>query len=212
MCGRFDLHSSTEPLALLFAMEPLVVSPRYNIAPSTPVVALTFQNRPRWAQPTWGFRTRFSGRDKWIANARRETVCDKPLFRKHLKQRVLLPANGFYEWRKTPTGPQPYYCAVNGEPLFCFGGLMRHAPDGPEVTILTTDANETMRPIHHRMPVIVPREHFHRWLDPDLSWQEIERVTEPLANDQLVIRPVSRYVNDARHEGPQCLAPPQELF
>jgi putative SOS response-associated peptidase YedK len=149
-----------------------------------------------------------------LINARAETVAEKPSFRSALKQRrCLIPASGFYEWQKQGTGgKQPYFISPREGELFSFAGLWErwHDPEGEEVetcTILTTTANDLMKPIHDRMPVILDPTTEGQWLDPRASGDALRFVLVPCASDGMDARPVGLWVNNPKHEGSKHLEP-----
>jgi putative SOS response-associated peptidase YedK len=123
----------------------------------------------------------------------------------------LIPASGFYEWQKQAAGPkQPFFIRPRDGELFSFAGLWErwHDPEGEQVescTILTTTANELMRPIHERMPVILGPSVEEQWLDPFASTEELQSLLVPFAVDQMEAYPITTYVNNARNEGPRCI-------
>ncbi len=221
MCGRFVLMTVGRDLARHFGLEEdIELEPRYNIAP-TQVVAIVRSEegvgRRELRLVKWGLIP-FWAKDPKIAsrliNARSESVADKPAFRSAFKNRpCLVPADGFYEWKNTKGKKQPYYFGLaNGEPL-AFAGLWERwkAPEGDIIescTILTTDANELLQPIHDRMPVILKPEDYDLWLDPKMKKAELVKpLLQPFPPDQMVGYPVSGKVNKADHEGPDCVRP-----
>ena len=224
MCGRFALTADLQELAAHFGgIELDRLAPRYNIAPTQPVLAiiaappgLPGSNRPnrRAELVRWGFVPGFikDPRDfPLVINARSETVFEKASFRAALRhRRVLLPANGFYEWRKAGKREraQPFWIRPRDGGLIAFAGLMESwaSADGSEVdtaAILTTAANQTLAPIHARMPVILRPGDYARWLD--CRTQEPRAVADllaPLHEDALEAIPVSDRVNSAAQDGP----------
>ncbi|OQP85660.1 hypothetical protein BTR14_14410 [Rhizobium rhizosphaerae] len=229
MCGRFALTADLQELAAHFGGLDLDrLAPRYNIAPTQPVLAvmaaptgLPGSNRAPWRAGLvrWGFVPGFikDPRDfPLVINARSETVFEKASFRAALRhRRVLLPANGFYEWRKAGKGEraQPFFIRPREGGLIAFAGLMEcwASPDGSEVdtaAILTTAANAALAPIHARMPVILKPEDYARWLD--CRTQEPRAVADllaPLADEVLEAIPVSDRVNSASQNGPELQLP-----
>jgi putative SOS response-associated peptidase YedK len=146
-------------------------------------------------------------------NAKAETAAEKPFFRHPLrKRRCLVPADGWYEWQAAGKKKQPYlFGAKDGKP-FAFAALWEScALDGEQIdscAILTTEANELVRPVHDRMPVILAPQHYDEWLDPSLT--DPTRFADwlrPCPADSLTSYPVSPFVNNARHEGPDCAQP-----
>jgi putative SOS response-associated peptidase YedK len=219
MCGRFLFHSSGHDVAEFFHLvnEPDIL-PRYNIAPTqtTTVIRATPDGRQaacmRWGLvPSWAKDLSAGSR---AINARCETVAEKPAFRAAFrKRRCLVPANGFYEWQTAGRSKQPFVIRPSSDKVFAFAGLWetwRGDDSGPldTFTILTTTANERTRPYHDRMPVIVTPLSFDTWLDASSPLAEVERLFVPIPAEALTATPVCKWVNDVRHEGPQCLNPP----
>ncbi len=221
MCGRFATTYTGTALAELFSL-PFVpdIEPRYNIAPSQPVVAIrtdaaTGQRERahlKWGLiPAWAKDAAIGHR---LINARAETLSEKPSFRNAFKRRrCLVPASGFYEWSKTADGKQPVFIRMVREQPFAMAGLWENwqAPDGSAVqscTLITTTAKDLLRPVHHRMPVIVPEHEFERWLDPrQQDAAALQTLLRPYAADAMKYFPVSTHVNNPRNEGPDCIAP-----
>ncbi|HEV3023151.1 MAG TPA: SOS response-associated peptidase [Pirellulales bacterium] len=219
MCGRFTLRTPAGLVAEAFGMLPFSgLQPRYNIAPSQPVAVVRLAQNdgrelaflkwglvPSWADdPAIGYK---------MINARGETVATKPSFRKAFKvRRCLVVADGFYEWQKTNGGgkKQPHYIRLKDDVPFAFAGLWEHwVREGQEIdscTIITTDANELMAPIHDRMPVIMAPADYELWLDPAV--QEVERLQpllRPFAAGEMKAYPVSTMVNNPRTESENCV-------
>ncbi len=145
-------------------------------------------------------------------NARAETVAEKPSFRSAFKQRrCLIPASGFYEWRKDGKRNQPYFVRLRDEELFSFAGLWErwHDPEGEEIetcAIVTTTANEVMQPIHERMPVILDPSAEEQWLDSRSTPDSLSALLVPFASERMEVFPVNLYVNNARNEGQSALS------
>ena len=231
MCGRYALAVPPE-LAEIFREllglhGALELEARYNIAPTqdAPIVRARGDrhNRDldlaRWGLvPHWSKDTKIGAR---TINARSETAATKPAFRDPFRlRRCLVPASGFYEWKSVPgqRQKQPYYIHATGGGLLAFAGLWDRwrGPGGEHVvsfTILTTEPNELVRPLHDRMPVILPAEHFERWLDPELRDVEaLEPLLVPASGEVLELRPVSPRVNKPEHDDPACIAAVPTLF
>lgn len=166
MCGRYSLHSNPEAVRLQFGLDSAPdFAPRHDIAPMTPVLIV---RRNGAALARWGLVPRWSS-DAAIGvkliNARAETLGAKPSFRDaYHRRRCLIPANGFYEWKRQGGLKQPYYVHPSHGELFAFAGLWETWRGTATCTIVTTQANATMRSIHERMPVIIAREHYAGWL------------------------------------------------
>jgi len=219
MCGRFVRKVSPKEMAEFFDVVVTESPARYNIAPSQPVAAVRIRphegNRElvnlRWGLiPFWADDPKIGYK---LINARAETAATKPSFRSAFKsRRCLIPATGFYEWQKLdPKHKQPFHIGLKDGQSFAFAGLWDewHDPEGEVIescAVLTTDANELMRPIHNRMPVILPREEYGQWLDPSLQDQEaLQRLLRPFPPEGMAAYPVSTFVNAPRNEGPQCV-------
>ncbi|HEX9794615.1 MAG TPA: SOS response-associated peptidase [Planctomycetota bacterium] len=228
MCGRFTLHTGGAAIARAFelAVEP-ALRPRFNVAPTQDVAAVRVEaGQRRLRMLHWGLLPAWA-KDRAMAarmiNARSETVAEKPAYRSAFRRRrCLVPADGFYEWRKLEgTGSRPrkepwLFTLRTGGP-FAIAGLWEQwrdpagAPDAPlleSCTLLTTEANSRVAPVHLRMPVILPQEHWAPWLDPALD--EPQRLLEmllPFAAGEMDAWPVSRLVNNARHDAADCLDP-----
>jgi putative SOS response-associated peptidase YedK len=222
MCGRYTLTSSGEELALLFDISDLpMVLPRYNLAPTqeAAVVRMPAPGEPRrldllkWGLiPYWAKEASIGNR---MINARSESVAEKPAYRwSFKKKRCLIPADGFYEWKKEGKLKQPYLIHRKDGKPFAFAGLWSSwkSPDQEKpvetFTILTTDANDLLRPLHDRMPVIVDPENFDLWLDPKMGdAAKLQPLLAPHAVDGFEAFPVSRAVNSPAHEAEDCIAP-----
>jgi len=181
MCGRFALNETPKKLAEHFHVSgELDLSSSWNIAPSSRICTITADDqdarhlrRMRWGLiPSWAKDATIGNK---LANARGETVAEKPSFRSAFKyRRCLIPASGFYEWQAVQGIKQPWYISlVSGEPM-AFAGLWEtwQPADGEPVEsccIITTEANELMRPIHDRMPVILNSGQWHDWLSPNIK-------------------------------------------
>jgi putative SOS response-associated peptidase YedK len=219
VCGRFAMHSSGDEIARLLDLAAVpLIPPRYNLAPTQPIFAVrtnqTGDREPalfRWGLiPSWADDPAIGNR---MINARSETVADKPAFRHAFrKRRCLIPASGFNEW--TPTGgkKQPYYIHLRDGQPFAFAGLWERWDRGAEpvesCTILTTAANDLMRPLHDRMPVILSPGDFATWLDP--AAQEGEKLAPllvPYHGEDMTAYPVSTVVNSPRNDDPRCIEP-----
>lgn len=219
MCGRFALFASSDEVAKrLHLPESSLFESRYNIAPTQPVAAVRATAKGhelasfRWGLiPSWAGEPAIGNK---LLNARCETVADKPSFRSAFRQRrCLIPASGFYEWQKQGAGrKQPYFIRPRDGGLFAFAGLWErwHDPHGETIetcTILTTEANELMRPLHERMPVIIEPASDGVWLDPHSSADALRALFVPFASDRIEAIPVGAWVSNPKHEGTRCLEP-----
>lgn len=219
MCGRFtlvDLAQFTDLFPWIRA--PAREQPRWNIAPSQPVLAVANDGRHqlnffRWGLiPSWAPDPSIGNR---LINARAESLAQKPAFRDAFRRRrCLIPASGFYEWRKESGGRKtPLYIRMKGAHPFAFAGLWNvwQSPDGSEIptcVVITTEANDLVRPIHDRMPVILRPEVYQQWLSPDEKKPEdLEGLLAPYPPEEMEAYEVSRAVNNPRIDGADCVAP-----
>ena len=220
MCGRYTLIADMRELQAYFGFVPdesLNLAPRYNVAPTQRALTLTADGggatRPalmRWGLiPSWA-KDESIGRH--TINARAETVSDKPSFRAAFRRRrCLAPADGWYEWRRAGSQKRPMRIAMRSGAPFAFAGLWEtwRAPGGAPVrsfTIITTEANEQLRRIHHRMPVILPPESHHEWLNENADTASLHRLLLPYAGDDLDAYEVSTLVNSYANDGPEVIA------
>jgi len=221
VCGRYTLAtpSPADVRARFPIREELEIRRRYNVAPGDDVLAVTTDRdgAPRGELLRWGLVPSWSkgpGSGLKMINARVETVAERPAFRRAFERyRCLVVADGFYEWRRQPPGPkQPFHITPAGGGVFAFAGLWSiwYPEDGDRLrscTILTTAPNEAIAPLHDRMPVILAPGAEERWLDPSTPCVELFELLAGLPADQTAVRPVGPAVNDARYDGPECLAP-----
>ncbi len=217
MCGRFTLTASAEALQELFPLfDWSVLPPRYNIAPTQKIVAVRRDEKsgqPQLALLRWGLIPSWADDPKIgyrLINARAETAASKATFRSAFKQRhCLVLADGFFEWQKTGAAKQPYYLRLKDGQPFAFAGLWEHWHKDDQAidscTILTTEANDLVRPVHDRMPVILDRGRFDRWLDAAANgdWQAL---LQPFPSEAMTAYPVNSRVNNVRHDDPTCIA------
>jgi putative SOS response-associated peptidase YedK len=222
MCGRFLLNASPEELRALFGyLDAVEFPPRYNIAPTQPIAVVRIENRQRrfalvrWGLvPPWVKDPRAFG---LLVNARSESAATNGAFKGALAyRRCLVPASGFYEWRKDPANPKgrrkPYVLRPRNGGVIALAGLWETwlGADGSEIDtgcILTSAANDTVAAIHDRMPVIIGPGDFERWLT---SAEPVGDLMRPAANDLLVATPVTDRVNKADNDGPRLLEPAEE--
>ena len=216
MCGRFTLKTSPGVIAKLLGVKSVpTIEPRYNIAPSQPVLAVRLAPESgerevvmfKWGLiPSWA---KEPGIGNSLINARADTVAEKPAFRSAFKKRrCLAPADGFYEWKRE-NGKTPYYFRLKDESPFAFAGLWERWEKGDEpvesCTLITCEANGDVAPVHNRMPVILKPEDYARWLDPKEQQSEaLMRLLAPLPDDWLSVHPVGKLVNNPRNEDPRC--------
>jgi len=220
MCGRYRLTAKERWLSNYFNIDPedLDWAARWNVAPTQEVATIRQDAKlpkRKFSLMRWGLIPYWSKDSSFAAstiNAASETVVDKPAFREPLRRRrCLLPADGFYEWKRIgPKQKQPYNIGMADDGVFAFAGLWDrwNGPEGKTIescTILTTNANPLLKPLHDRMPVILHRDDYDRWLDPGIT--DPARVTDllrPFDGRLMRIYPVSETVNRADSEGPEC--------
>jgi putative SOS response-associated peptidase YedK len=228
MCGRFTQTHSAEDIAAAFGLTEIPLwQPRYNVAPTQVVPTISALRNSEGTVATSGVDRQFKllrwglipswAKDLSIGakliNARAETLQEKPSFRDAFKRRrCLIVADGFYEWKKQAGKKQPFYFRLeNGEP-FAFAGLWDrwHSSEGDVLetcTIITTNANELAATVHNRMPVILPPEHYDRWLDPKLqTTTDLQSLLHPYPPEAMTAYPVSAVVNSPTHDQPDCVA------
>lgn len=224
MCGRFALTAPASDIAEIFQVDVLPeVLPRYNVAPTTQVPCVVEEDGERKVEMfRWGLIPSWA-KDKKIGyrmiNARSETVASKPAFRSAFKRRRLLVlADGFYEWQRFGKGRSatkvPHLIQLEGGKVFGMAGLWETWRD-PETdeeirtcTIVTTSGNELMKPIHDRMPVILPESTWDLWLDPTMQEKEVlQEILVPFPADQMQERAVSSSVGNVKNKGPEVQEP-----
>lgn len=223
MCGRYASSRGAEYLVDHFEVEEPpeeVVPPSWNVAPTDPtwVVAVRHEHRVLRAA-SWGLVPSWagSGRRKGgpLINARRETVATAPAFRAAFaRRRCLVPADGYYEWQPQGGAKQPWYLTSrDGTPLAMAGlyEVRKDQPDGPALwtcTVLTTSAPDELGEIHDRTPLLVPREQWRRWLDPEVEHPG-EDLLVPGTPGVLDAWPVGPDVGNVRNDGPHLVEPVQ---
>lgn len=221
MCGRFTLRTTPRDLVEIFQLlHALEMTPRYNVAPTQPVLAIRQVGKfrepafLRWGLvPSWSKDPR-SGPP--LINARAETLATKPAFRSALrKRRCLIPADGFYEWKKGDgKTKQPFHIRMAKDGPFAFAGLWERwkgadAPALESCTIVTTTTNSRLAELHDRMPAILRPEDYDRWLDSDFDDPALlQSLLVPFPPDEMTFHPVSSLVNSARNDAPTCLECP----
>jgi len=219
MCGRFVLTADATLIQQTFnlATLPAGMSPRYNIAPTQPVAVISNDDPTeltfyRWGLvPSWAKDISIGNQ---LINARSETVDEKPSFRSAFKRRrCLIPANGFYEWTKDGKAKKPMFVHLKDQSLFAFAGLWEiwQSPDGGGLrtcTILTTEPNDLIAPLHNRMAVILDKADYDLWLSPDeLGADALKPLLRAYDADQMEVYEVSKAVNNAANDVPECIIP-----
>ena len=224
MCGRYTL-AAPDPAQVRARFpigEAVEVRRRYNVAPGDEVLVVTTdrEGRPRGELLRWGLVPSWAKQPDTglkMINARVETITERPAFRRAFERyRCLIVADGFYEWRRLERGAkQAFHITRTDREPFAFAGLWSiwHGDDGDQLrtcTILTTAAGPALAPLHDRMPVILAADAEPAWLDPSPSPESPRDLLVGLSPNDTALRAVGPAVNDARYDGPECLAPPLE--
>ncbi|MDQ3572578.1 MAG: SOS response-associated peptidase [Actinomycetota bacterium] len=224
MCGRYTL-ADPDPKRLRVRFDisdgfELNEEPRFNIAPTDPVLAVRELEHGRdLGKLRWGLIP-----GKWaterkgppLINAKAETLATQPAFAESFRlRRCLIPADGFYEWRRDERGKVPVWVHRPDHDLFAFAGVWaEYRPRGGEpihsCAIVTCSPNELLRPIHDRMPVILEPSVEPAWLDSDADPEELLRLLTPAPEDALETREVSDLVSNVRQDGPELIEPRAE--
>lgn len=219
MCGRYVFKGSLKNLQDLYGAEPdadIDFSPVYNVAPTfdMPIIRQESDRRVvslyRWGLlPFWAKDEKVSYK---MINARAETIDEKPSFREAFrKRRCIVPASGFYEWQKTPQGKVPHYITSSGNGFLSLAGLYEHWKDRNgrlvnSYTIITTDANDIMKPLHDRMPAILFGREIDQWLRPaEQNAAHLKELLRPCPGDAITYHPVSTRVNSPRNQGAELI-------
>jgi putative SOS response-associated peptidase YedK len=208
-------------LARMFGVDDVPsLAPRYNIAPSQDILAVRTARgggSREIALLHWGFIPRWAkdpGLGGGMINARAETLSEKPSFRNAFRdRRCLVPADGFYEWRRLSGRKQPYYITLRDGGPFAIAGLWerREGEDGSVLescALITTAANDLLMPVHDRMPAIVPPKAYDLWLDAGVrEARSLAALLRPFPSGEMSAVAVGPRVNDPRHESPDCIVP-----
>jgi len=221
MCGRFTLKTPSASLAEHFLLPGIPqLSARFNIAPTQLVLCIRSVSPDsvtreaatlRWGLiPSWAKDPSVGAR---MINARSETAAEKPAFRHAYKsQRCIIPADGFYEWQKTAARTkQPWYIHREDAQVIGFAGLWdswssKESDESIQsCTILTTQANDDLRELHERMPVILPEENYDAWLSLAASPGQLQSLMQPMQDGILTCYPVDKLVNKVANDVPECM-------
>jgi putative SOS response-associated peptidase YedK len=225
MCGRYVVRRiDAQRLGIVYAdpgfeeFDERRVVPRFNIAPSqvVPVVRLNREGRRVLSLIRWGLIPHWTrGKPKsQPINARAETVATSGMFRQAFeRRRCLIPADGFYEWKKLGAGKQPNFIHLKNDESFAFAGVWeRWRPDDDAepvdtCTIITTGPNEVTAPIHDRMPAILAPADYEKWLSRETPIDEAWQLLQPFDANLMEAYPVSTQVNRPANEGPELIGP-----
>jgi len=223
MCGRFVSKAKKAEIEKEFMVEigdDDLIAPRYNIAPTQMIAAITeIENLREVSLFKWGLIPKWAKDDSIgskLINARAETVREKPSFREAFRShRCIIPASGFYEWQKTAKGAkQPFYFYVKEKEVFGFAGLWEEWLDKQTgeltetCTIITTEANDVLKLVHDRMPVILKSENYRQWLDPkEKNTDRLQKLLASYPPEQMDSHAVSRAVNITSSDSAELIAP-----
>ncbi len=214
MCGRFFLDVDVVVIKTHFkVVGDIHFTPRYNIAPSQYVPIIhQGQTGRQISLMHWGLVPYWSKQSQIkysTINARAETIDKKPVYRVPFRRsRCLVPASGFYEWQRVAGGKQPYLIK-HKTGLMAFAGVWDHWQGDSEsinsFSIIVTDANNKVMPIHDRMPVILDEKDYDYWLDPDAKNETLKQLLVPYSGDAIELQRVSKYVNNPDNDDPRCI-------
>ncbi|MFQ6678456.1 MAG: SOS response-associated peptidase [Fidelibacterota bacterium] len=222
MCGRFTLTKDREKIEKRFEINinPTYFTKTYNAAPSQ-ILPIITDDKPdqasfhRWGLiPSWAKDERFGNK---LINARAETIQEKPSFQDAAQnRRCLVLSDGFYEWRRHQAGKQPYRITLTDENLFAFAGLWEEwkAPDGSVIksfTIITVPPNQLIRPIHNRMPAILPHESEKLWISGE-PIDDLLQLLKPYNHKEMTLYPVSTRVNTPKNNEPSLIEQKQQTI
>jgi putative SOS response-associated peptidase YedK len=208
MCGRYALHANPEVIALQFGLESIPeLKASYNICPGRDILVVTSKGarQYRWGLiPHWAKDSSIGNK---LANARGESIAERPAFRDAFRQsRCLVPASGFYEWQSVAGHKQPWYFRPLDAELFGLAGITSTWQGVRSVALITTMPNAVMEPIHDRMPVIVTPQSYAGWLDPaNQDEQDLMRLVRPYPAERMSARPVSMRVNQPENDEPSLI-------
>lgn len=217
MCGRYTITITLEELLLRYYIDPdfnINYTPRYNVAPGQLIPAIVNDGqRNRIGHLSWGLIPSWAKtQQNPTINARAETLLEKPTFKvPFLKKRCLLPADSFYEWKKTGSGKQPMRIMLKSEALFSFAGIYDTwvSPDGQKrsgCAIVTTAPNPLVAGIHNRMPLLLKPEDEMTWLDRGLQDPNVlSSLLQPFPAEAMKAYPVSPAVGNVQNDSPACI-------
>lgn len=221
MCGRYTITLTLDELMVRYEIEgntPPFHVPRYNVSPGQMVPAIIHDgHNNRLGELRWGLIPEWAKEEKIKVptfNARSETISEKPMFRGPFRRkRCIIPVDSFYEWQKTANGKQPLRIMLKSGELFSIAGLYDTwvREDGSKIsscTVITTQSNAFMEPIHHRMPVILNPEDEAAWLERNTTdTSKLKSLLTPYPAELMTAYPVSNIVGNVRNETAECIEP-----
>lgn len=217
MCGRYRLTRAdklAEKFEAVYGSDDLDLRPRYNIAPTQPILVVRAKaSRRVICSMRWGLIPSLAPDASGAQiNVRSETVVEKPAFRESFeRRRCLIPADGFYEWKRTGGVKQPFHFGMKDDSVFAFAGIwdrwkLSQGPVVESCAILTTTPNELLREMHDRMPAILRPEHYHAWLTaPVLEIQRHAELFRPFEAVLMKRFPLGTFVNNPENDSPECV-------
>jgi putative SOS response-associated peptidase YedK len=223
MCGRFSIATSKEKLSTRFQVRvSKEFVPRYNVAPMSSIPVITSANPNTLQFFKWGLVPNWS-LDQSTAinmiNARAETITEKIHFKHCIKnQRCLIPADGFFEWKKVGKTKKPMRFTLLDKDLFAFAGLWdrwENKETGESLntcTILTTQANKLVAPTHDRMPVILRKDLERLWIAEDINDMQVQSLLKPFDHSQMYSYEVHRDINHVKNDSPLCIEPAPQIY
>ncbi len=207
MCGRFALNASAAKVIEHFSLtRNIVLTPRYNIAPNQVVPVIRIAGQLEFL--TWGLKPSWlKAEQTGFINARMETLTEKPAFRQAFKkQRCLVVADGYYEWKQIGKIKQPYFICLPQRELFAFAGLW----DQDTCAIITKPSVQTaLNTVHERMPIILAKDSYAAWLEPKTAVQELQACMQHSALTTLQLFPVTTKMNNPKFDFVECIQPLQ---
>lgn len=224
MCGRYTLNRRQEEIELAFDIGKVVADAvaRCNVSPTQKVpVVLECEGERVLDGFRWGlipFWTKEVNKSRPMINARAETIADKPYWKNCItRKRCIIPADGFYEWKKEGKTKTPMFIHLSDSSIFGFAGLWDEwrSPEGEVIrscSIITTAANHAIAPVHDRMPVILRSDRISQWLDPrNVRTEEVVPLLLPRRDEEIAMYAVSSRVNSPAYDGPDLLIPADQL-
>ncbi len=220
MCGRFDIHTAIEIIAQIFQIDSITfdIVPNYNVAPAQNIpIVINDGKKNLLISSHWGFLPSWAKEKKTaysMINARCETLATNKSYKDAFQNyRCLVVADGFYEWQRQDKVKIPYYIHLKSKQPMAFAGLYNNwrSPEGEEVcssTIVTTDANELVMPLHDRMPVILHENDFRLWLNPNEHDNNLLLpILKPFPSEELEVYRVTTKVNSVKNNQPDNIQP-----
>lgn len=212
MCARYTQTKLQHELEAHFDAEVQEVFPRFNIAPTQECLVIQTESPRTITGMRWGitrdWAPRSVGQPQLLINARGESIVEKKTFVNTFQSnRCLVVADSFYEWRADGKTRQPIRFLLKSEEPFAFAGVWNASASGKAFAIITTEANDLIRPVHNRMPVIVERDRYSEWLSPDTPFERLAGLLKPLPPQLMKSYEVNPAVSSAREDSPECIEP-----